>query len=66
LVLPSRYEPGLLFLQQVIVEGFTADIYWSSTDGIGRADAYAHHFGNGAVINSFKHLQYRVRAVRSF
>jgi len=64
--MPSRYELSLLFAQQVIVGGFTADFYWSSTDGIAGLDAYAHNFGSGAVINNFKNTLYRVRAIRSF
>jgi len=64
--LPSKFELSLLYAQRVIVGAFSAEYYWSSTDGITGVDAYAHHFGTGGVINDFKSSTYRVRAIRSF
>jgi hypothetical protein len=64
--LPSKYELNLLFAQRSFVGGFASSFYWSSTDGVSGADAYAQNFGTGIQINDFKNTAYHVRAIREF
>ena len=63
--LPSKDELNLLYLQKAVVGGFTADSYWSSSEGT--ADyAWFQSFDNGQTFHYNKNYSNKVRAIRSF
>ena len=61
--LPSKDELILLYQQQEVVGGFSADGYWSSSE-IDSSNAYARGFGR-KTLNEKWYTQ-RVRAIRAF
>jgi hypothetical protein len=64
--LPSKYELNLLYLQRVLVGGFAAADYWSSTEN-GNGGAWNQHFGTGVQTTSSKSVAtINVRAIRGF
>jgi hypothetical protein len=64
--LPSKYELNLLYLQKVIVGGFTNSFYWSSTE-LDSLNAWYRNFSNGTQNNGAKNLpSLSVRAIRAF
>ncbi len=65
--LPSKDELNKLFINQVVIGGFTQlnPYYWSSSEIIGDS-AYAQSFDIGSPFGSTKSLTYRLRAIRSF
>ena len=63
--LPSKYELNLLYLQRLVVGGFSGAVYWSSTENTDVAAWYTD-FGTGSYFFTAKSGTYRVRAIRSF
>ena len=64
--LPSLDELTKLFDAQAMIGNFTADYYWSSTEG-GANTSWSKHFTGVSVSNQLKSTQWTyVRAVRSF
>ncbi len=64
--LPSLDELTLLYINRVIIGGFSADYYWSSTEG-GVNSAWSKHFTVSSISNQLKDTRWTyVRAVRSF
>ena len=64
--LPSKYELNLLYLQKILVGGFSSADYWSSTEN-GNAGAWNQHFGTGVQLTSSKSTaNFNVRAIRAF
>ena len=64
--LPSKDELNKLFINQGTIEGFSAGLYWSSTE-TSNAQAWAQNFsGVGTTGNYSKDSTYYVRAVRTF
>lgn len=65
--LPSADELYRLYLNRVLIGGFTSNEYWSSTEhDVGTVDAYARSFLNGDPTTNLKIDPFYVRAVRSF
>jgi hypothetical protein len=64
--LPSNFELNLLYLQNVVVGGFTYDYYWSSSEN-GIMWAAGQYFGSGQQEpNGYKNYPCKVRAIRAF
>jgi hypothetical protein len=63
--LPSKHELNLLYLQKVVVGGFTSGFYWSSSEFVAAA-ATTVHFFDGVQMNYNKNLLCFVRAIRAF
>jgi hypothetical protein len=64
--LPSKHELNLLFIKKATVGGFTANFYWSSTEG-DTSVAWRQVFEDGSQSSHDKYSTYgSVRAVRSF
>ncbi|MEN8157253.1 MAG: DUF1566 domain-containing protein [Bacteroidota bacterium] len=64
--LPTKYEISLMYTNKIAIGGFTADLYWSSTEYNGSTNAWAHNFNTGSPGWNDKSTLYKVRAVRSF
>jgi hypothetical protein len=63
--IPSKYELNLLYLQKIMVGGFSSAEYWSSTEGSDDG-AWVQVFSNGSQYNGSKFGAYYVRAIRAF
>jgi hypothetical protein len=64
--LPSKHELNLLYIKRATVGGFTANVYWSSTESALSA-AWVQVFGNGGQGYLDKnYTSGSVRAVRAF
>ncbi len=63
--LPSKYELSLLFLQQVVVGGFSNYLYWSSTE-VDASYAWAWDFEYAGEYSGLKYSGFRVRPIRAF
>jgi hypothetical protein len=64
--LPSSLELAKLYLNRVVIGGFAAANYWSSTEA-NVTNVCKHNFGNGSFnCTTAKTQLYYVRAVRSF
>ncbi len=63
--LPSTYELDLLYLQKVVVGGFSGVPYWSSTEG-DAGGARSLNFADRSGNNNYKSDLKSVRAIRSF
>ena len=65
--LPSKDELNKLYINRVAIGNFAVDDYWSSTtDNTLFMYAWTQYFGSGAVYNTLRYNNYRVRAVRNF
>ncbi len=65
--LPSEDELGTLYANRVLIGGFAAERYWTSTEtAAGAADARYVDFAGGSTNDWFKDSSYRIRAVRAF
>ena len=63
--LPSKSELILLYLQKVVVGGFSGIFYWSSTE-YDNTYAWGQAFDNGTNFFSSKNNPHNVRAIRAF
>lgn len=64
--LPSKDELNKLYINKVVVGGFTSNDYWSSSENSANT-AWRQHFNNGAQSNDTKKdITNYVRAVRAF
>lgn len=63
--LPSKYELNLLYLKKLVVGGFAADWYWSSSE-LGNSNVWVQSFYDGAPSNLPKFVTIHVRAIRAF
>ncbi len=63
--LPSKDEINELYTQKVVVGGFAADYYWSSSE-YGASSAWVQYFTSGDQDDDNKSDAYYVRAVRAF
>lgn len=63
--LPSKDELNKLYINQVLVGGFTSSVYWSSTE-FTLSNAASRSWGNGTAYSGDKGITNLVRAVRSF
>jgi hypothetical protein len=64
--LPSKDELNALYLQKVVVGGFSGNYYFSSSE-YSSSSAWVQYFTNGSQINQFgKYDGLYVRAVRAF
>ena len=63
--LPSKYELNLLYLQKLVVGGFGATGYWSSTE-IDSGYAWDQGFTDGTQYNISKFSPVSVRGIRAF
>lgn len=65
--LPSKNELNKLYLNQIVIGGFSNNYYWSSSQSYYIDNAWAQHLGNGQQNpDQTKMMPYYVRAVRSF
>ncbi len=63
--LPSQDELNKLYLNRVVIGGFAAALYWSSSEGGADYSLY-QDFSNGDQGGAFKSSTISVRAVRAF
>jgi hypothetical protein len=63
--LPSKDELNKLYLNKVLVGGFTNNYYWSSTENV-FSFAWEQDFLDGSQAYSYKLVANYVRAVRAF
>ena len=63
--LPSKDELNQLYLAAMLVGGFAAATYWSSTE-IDATDPWVHGFGTGSPGSASKAGAFRVRPIRAF
>jgi hypothetical protein len=63
--LPSKDELAQLYIQRITVGGFTANYYYSSSEGVDN-DAWAQYFGDGNQLCFYKLASFYVRPVRAF
>jgi hypothetical protein len=52
-------------MQKYLVENFTSDYYWSSTE-FSSISAWCQDFSTGVVSNVIKSFPFGVRAIRAF
>jgi hypothetical protein len=63
--LPSKYELNLLYLQKIVIGGFSDANYWSSSESTSTG-AWYQYFGNGVTNDNRKDFAGRARAIRAF
>ena len=63
--LPSKDELDKLYINKVVIGGFTDFYYWSSSEG-NASNAWGQDFNDGNQNNYTKNHTLRVRAVRAF
>ena len=63
--LPSKDELNLMFYNQDIIDGFSHETYWSSTE-YGSSVAWTQSFISGAQNFDGKDSPHYVRAIRAF
>jgi hypothetical protein len=63
--LPSKFELNLLYLQKIVIGGFSNANYWSSSESTSTG-AWYQYFGDGATNNNRKDFAGSVRAIRAF
>ena len=63
--LPSKDELNKLYINRVVVGGFSTDNHWSSSEVDNNA-AWYHNFDNGLQSSAWKTAPLRVRAIRTF
>ncbi|MFT6846713.1 MAG: hypothetical protein ACJAYL_000516, partial [Cryomorphaceae bacterium] len=64
--LPSVNELNQLYINRVAIGGFSADLYWSSTEYNG-VYAWTQSFANGIQFYAgVKYIEAKVRPVRAF
>ena len=65
--LPSEEELDALYANRVLIGGFAAERYWTSTETVaGAANARYVDFADGSTNSWFKDSSNRIRAVRAF
>jgi len=62
--LPSQDELNQMYAEQIRVGGFSANIFWGSSEGV--YGAWTQFFGDGYPYDYFKFYPFCVRPVRSF